>query len=461
MIPPRRLDDPARVEFLQMSQLPPQASPRAASPARVMAGVPWMYVLLLAAWLFDFQSEGEGQGVAIQAYFAAAFGFALIMLLIGDRAAGRRIQGLAALVTCGGIYLGVGVASGLLNGQLAYPVLRNSLSVVIYLTTAYVTARVVLTTDPARLRFVLGLFCLLYAGSAYLTFDASAGGVDLERVRFQIVGSSAIAALGYAVLAALFKLTKVEIAATALNGLIILLSITRTYLLVLVAQATVYVGQVRRVFSPRLIIAGLLGLVALAGVFTYGQQQVLRWEDRIGSSGGSSFTEYQTVYTRLSEWQFMINSWTSSTDHFLFGAGIAAKTTYYKPLGLGSGSEFMIGFGHNQHLSMPFTAGAVGGFPLLFLQWFQVFAAWRFLRHTIRTPHLRSDAVFLGAWGATILIGCFTLNMFAATFTVRGMSLWFGIGTGLLLGVQALFDPVNTPRKGQPAAPRVSRYLPA
>jgi hypothetical protein len=383
------------------------------------------------------------------------------MLLIGDRTVGSRIQGLAALMTCGAIYLGVGIASGLLNGQMVYPVLRNSFNVAIYLSAAYVTARVVFTTDPARLRFVLAIFCLLYAGSAYLTFDASAGGVDLEKVRFQIVGASAIAALGYVVLAALFKLTKIEIAATALNGLIVLLSITRTYLLVLLAQAAVYIGQVRKVFSPRLIAAGVLGFVALAGVLTYGQQQVVRWEDRIVGSGGSDFTEYQTVYTRLSEWQFMLTDWTLSPDHFLFGSGIAARTTYYKPRELGTGSEFMIGFGHNQHLSMPFTAGAVGGLPLLFLQWFQAFVAWRFLRHTIRMPHLRGDAVFLGAWGATIILGYLTLNMFSATFTVRGMSLWFGIGTGLLLGAQALFDPDNAPRKAQPAAPRTARYLPA
>jgi hypothetical protein len=419
-----------------------------------------MYVLLLAAWLFDFQSEGEGQGIAIQAYFAVAYCFALIMLLIGDRAVGRRIQGLTALMTCGAIYLGVGVSSGLFNGQMAYPVLRNSFNVAIYLSAAYVTARVVLTTDPARLRFVLGIFCLLYSGSAYLIFNASAGGIDLERIRFQIVGASAIAALGYFVLAALFKLTKVEIAATALNGVIVLLSVTRTYLVVLVAQAAVYVGQVRRIFSPQLIAAGLLGFVALAGVLTYGQRQILRWEDRIVGGGGSDFTEYQTVYTRFSEWQFMLNEWTLSPENFLFGSGIAARTTYYIPRELGTGSEFMIGFGHNLHLSMPFTAGVVGGLPLLFLQWFQAFAAWRFLRHAIRTPRLRNDAVFLGAWGATIIIGYLTLNMFSAAFAVRGMSLWFGIGTGLLLGAQALFDPDNAPRKATPAAARISRYLP-
>lgn len=429
--------------------------------ARAAAGVPKMFILLLAAWLFDFQSEGEGQGLAIQGYFAAAYGFAVVMLLIGDRAAGIRIRGLSMLMTCGALYLGVGIGSGILNGQPTYPILRNAFSVAIYLSAAFFTARVVVTTDPARLRQVLALFCLAYAIAAYLILSQVLGGVDLDRARFQIVGTSAVAALGYMPLAALFKLSKVELAALSVNSVIVLFSITRTYLLVLVAQASIFTGQVRRVFSPRLIVVGMLGIVALAGALTFGERQVLRWQERITGSGSSEFTEYQTVYTRLSEWNFMLGDWTKSVENFLFGSGIAARTTYYKPRELGTGSEFMIGFGHNQHLSMPFTAGLLGGIPLLMLQWFQAWLAWRFLRRTISFPQLRNDAVFLGAWGATIVLGYLALNLVSATFTVRGFSLWFGIGTGLLLGAQALFDPANAQRSAPRAPPLASRYLPA
>jgi hypothetical protein len=300
------------------------------------------------------------------------------------------------------------------------------------------------------------VFCLLYAVSTYLVIGQIGGEVDLDRARYQIVGASAVAALGYVVLAALFKLSKIEMAAMAINGVIVLLSITRTFLLVLFTQALVFVGQVRRVFSPRLIAVGVLGLVALVGVLTFGERQVVRWQERITGSGSSTYIEYQTVYTRLSEWEFMLSDWTKSTDNFLIGSGIAARTTYFKSRELGGGSDFMVGFGHNQHLSMPFTAGAVGGLPLLFLQFFQAWLAWRFLRQTIRSPHLRSDAVFLGAWGAAIVLGYFALNLVSPTFAVRAMSLWFGVGTGLLLGAQALFDPINRPSRAPPTQPRGS-----
>jgi hypothetical protein len=42
----------------------------------------------------------------------------------------------------------------------------------------------------------------------------------------------------------------------------------------------------------------------------------------------------------------------------------------------------------------------------------------------------------------------------------RGSSLWFGIGTGLLLGAQAMFDPANRPGAATRAPPRASRYQP-
>ncbi len=443
-----------------MSQPSTVARTPARSVARAGGSVPKMFILLLAAWLFDFQSAGEGEGVNVQAYFAAAYVFSLVMLLIGDRASGQSVQGLLSLLGCGALYLAVGIASGLIYGQDPYPILRNSMNVVIYISAAYVTARVVLTSDPARLRLVLSVFCFLYAISAYFIFDRTAGGIDLEKIRFQIIGASAVGALGYVVLAPLFKLSKIEIAGMAANGLIVLLSVTRSFLLVIAAQAAIFVGEIRRVFSPRLIALAVLGAVTLLAVLIYGEQQLTRWSDRI-LGGGSKFAEYQTFYTRLSEWEFMLRAWMQSVEHFMFGSGIAAKAFYFLPREAGGGTEFMIGFGHNQHLSIIFTAGVIGGLPLLLLQWSHLFAAWRFLRRVIRLPHLRNDAVFLGAWGATMIIGCNANNLLSSNFTGRSSSLWFGIGTGLLLGAQALFDPANAKPAAPRAPARASRYLPA
>jgi hypothetical protein len=425
-----------------------------------MAAVPNTVILLLAAWLFDFQSSGAGEGIDIQAYFIGTYVFALAMFLIGDRHTGQRIHGLPALMVCGAVFLGVGIVSALINGQETYPILRNGTSVFIYLSAAYVMARTALTTDPAKLRFVLSLLCLFYSLSAYFIYDFLSGGVDLEAVRFQIIGASAIAALGYLTLAVLFKLTRIEQAAMLANGVIVLLSITRSFLLAVLVQGSVFAGRIRQVFQTRLIVLGGVGAFVLLAVLSFGQSQLLRWEGRMAGTG-SAYTEYETLYTRLSEWEFMLRAWTSSIGHFLFGTGIASRTSYHTAFSRSGGTEFMIGFGHNMHLSMPFVGGVIGGLPLLFLQWFQAYLAWRFLRQTIASPKLRNDAVFLGAWGATIILGFAAINTVSAAFTTRGVSLWFGIGTGLLLGIQARFDPANIGRSAPVAMPRTARYQPA
>ena len=169
-----------------------------------------------------------------------------------------------------------------------------------------------------------------------------------------------------------------------------------------------------------------------------------------GSSGNS---QYETYYTRLSEWSFMYDSWTASPKEFLIGSGFAAETTYYYTSEAGGGSEHMIGFGHNHYLSAVFTAGAIGGLPLLLVQLLQGLLAVRFLRQIARRPDLRGDAAFLGSWGAMIVLGTLAANFFLSSYTQRGTSLWYAIGTGLLLAA------ASHRSSGRPAA-NARRALP-
>lgn len=429
---------------------------RSAAPTLPGAAVPWMFVLLLAAWLIDFPSEGQGKGLDTQAYFLGIYILALTVMLIGHRDTGRRITGLPTAMVCGVFYLGVAISGGLIANQSVYMILRNALTVAIYLSSMFVTARVVLNSDPGKIRRLLGLFCLLYAVSNFIMFYLAKGGIDFEYVRYQIIGVSVIAALAYLTLLLMFRLNTFEFLAMAANTAIVLASITRTYLLVAVIQLLSLAGLARRVLSPRVLVFGLMGVLAAGAVLVYGELQLARWQDRLFGAG-SRHTESWTVDTRLSEWTFMAREWTDSLTHFLFGNGLAAQTLFFLPSQLGYGTGSMIGFGHNQHLSMVFTAGLIGGLPLLIVQARQGIDGLRFVRATARNPHLRNDAVFLGAWGGLIVIGYLIANMFDSIFSYRGDSMWYGIGTGLLLGARALFDPANAPQAGR-AIPPSARY---
>lgn len=389
-------------------------------------------MLLIGAWLFDFQSEGAGQGLAIQAIFLGTYLFAFIAFLIGDKAHGKSMRGIGLFIVTSLLFLSVGSVSGLVHGQEFYPILRNATSVFVYASSAYATARTMVSVDLKALRKFLGIACLVYAVSTLVIYNTTSGGIELDRVRFQIVGGSALAAMAFVSLTVLFRLNYVELAALVVNGLILLLAVTRTYLVAFAAQALVLVLNFQKLFTGKLVLVVLAGAIALVGLEAFGQNQLTRWSDRVVSSD-SNFSEYETYYTRLSEWNFMYDSWTGSSREFLIGSGFAAETTYFYTSAQGGGAEHMTGFGHNQYLSTVFTAGAIGGLPILLLQMWQGVLALLFLRQILLRPGLRSDAAFLGAWGAMIILGTLAANVFSNSYSTRSVAMWYGIGTGLLI----------------------------
>lgn len=414
----------------------------AVAPARTNSRLPRSYFLMVAAWVLDFQSAGQGQGLAIQAVWLSLYLLGLLLFLVTDRHRGLQIRGLPPLLLCGALYLTVAITTGLNYDQPIYPLMRNGASVFVYLSGAYATARVVMTHDSTTLRKLLALFCAVYAVTFFVIFAIASGGINFSTIRYQIIGTSSIAALGYVTLTLLFRLTYVELAALMANLVILLIAVTRTFLFSFAAQILALLIEFRRVFTPRLVVVGLAGIIVFMGVSQFGGGQVVRWEDRLAGRD-SHDVGYQTYFTRIEEWQYMYDDWTSTAPRFMFGAGLAAQTKYHNARAAGGNEENMIGFGHNQHLSLLFDAGLVGGMPILLVQFLQAALSLRFLRRVAQYRGRRSDMLFLGAWGATIVLGNVAANFLAASFVLRGLALWYGIGTGLLLGAQARFDPVN------------------
>lgn len=393
-----------------------------------------LYGLLVAAWMFDFQSEGAGQGLAIQSFILIGYLTFLAGFFLATWPHRGRIPGVAPLIICTLVYLLTAVVSGLSRGQDPYALFRHALTILVYLSSAYATARMVVQGSPALLRRVLGWLCLGYAISAFIIVLIFQGGVDISTVRYQIQGSSSIAALGLITLALVFKLSRVEVVAGAINAAMVFLSVTRTSLLVVAAQGILLIPEFRRVLRPRLLVVISAGICLLATFLMYGGESADRWVQRLfvrWDFGG----EDPTYLTRLHEWQYMWDEFLSSADKFLFGSGLAAETYYWLPKEVAGGGDFYsIGFGHNQHLSLLFTAGMFGGFPLLLLQFMQGWqGGWLFAKTRLMVAG-HSELMFLGAWGATIVLGTLVGNFVFSCFISRGFSLWYGVGTGLLLG---------------------------
>ncbi|HEX4847215.1 MAG TPA: hypothetical protein VFV30_03660, partial [Novosphingobium sp.] len=203
-----------------MNSINARAPISAARPMPSIGAVPKSFLLLIMAWLFDFPAESAGEGLSTQQYFAGIYIVSTLLFVIGDRDDGRRVPGLMLTMVLGALYLVIGIAVGLAENQPTYSVLRNGLTVFVYLTAIYTTARVALMSDPARLRWFLGIACLLYALANLLIDYLGAGGIDLASVRYQIVGVSVNAALAYITLALLFRLSRTEWITMLANGVI-------------------------------------------------------------------------------------------------------------------------------------------------------------------------------------------------------------------------------------------------
>lgn len=246
--------------------------------------------------------------------------------------------------------------------------------------------------------------------------------------------------MGYLQCLVLFSLTTFEYGVMFAGFALVFLSVTRTYLISAAVQTIPVASGLRRIIGPRMIVLGVVVAAGLAALVFFGSEGASRWTQRVFESRTSSDEDY-TWLTRVSEWEFMIDAWLASGRTFIAGNGLAAVTSWYDPTT--HNFEKSDGFGHNLFISFLFVAGLAGGLPILILQFVLAAQAYRFLNGVVKTGLTGSPVLFLGAWGSTIVLGNFAANFLSSTLNNRGWALWYGIGTGLLLGARACFDPVN------------------
>ena len=169
------------------------------------------YVVMVCPWMFDFRSKGAGQGLAVQGILLIAFlvGFGLFLLY---RPRNRlRIRGLAPFLAAVLLFILVPVLSGLVRGQGAYPIFRNSFSVLTYVGAAYATATIAVSCPLMTLRRILGWLSAGFSLSSFVIVAVFGGGVDVETSRYEIQGSSSIACLALILLAPVYPLRRIEI----------------------------------------------------------------------------------------------------------------------------------------------------------------------------------------------------------------------------------------------------------
>jgi hypothetical protein len=222
---------------------------------------------------------------------------------------------------------------------------------------------------------------------------------------------------------------------------IIALSVTRSYLLVGAVMVAIHLLVAPgAIFRARLVRTGLyVAGAALVLVLVTGDlyEMVLeRWTDRMAQ--GSEIGIDLTAATRLAEagyqWDAITSSWTSG----LAGRGIGAPTELWGEYAdlfwsvLPDIEVHSIGFGHTGPTSILFVGGwIVGGACLGILVWTSVLGL-RLLR-SVRRRLVDRHEDWLGAWGATLVVGALLYSLFGGIFGDRSQSLHLGVGFGMLL----------------------------
>ncbi|WP_225010220.1 hypothetical protein [Novosphingobium percolationis] len=428
--PPAGAGNPAR----RQSQAPIPLRKATQSESRLL----FFFGLLISAWMFDFRAApGSAVAVLPQIYlglYVVAFGLFFVL----DRDERTPVPGLTQFLAAVALFLLVGLSTGLFKGQQIGAMLSIATPSLIYMSIAYATARAVLTLNSLALRKMLALLCIGYVIGGVAIQRLIGGTLDFETVRYQILSGATLPALGYLECLLLFGLMLTEWGALIGGVTVVFLSVTRTFLIAGAVQASSLLPGATRLVSPRLLLLMLAAVIFVIGLSQYGAFGLDRWTDRLFNIKTSS-GEDVTLYTRESEWNYMASAFAQGGRTILFGNGLAAETVFYMPREIGGGSSRSIGFGHNEHLSILFIGGLVGGGLLLFMQFLQALQSFRLLARLARLREQHSDTLFLAAWGAVIIIGVLTTTFFSSTLNNRGWSLWYGVGTGLFLGARARY----------------------
>jgi hypothetical protein len=152
-----------------------------------------------------------------------------------------------------------------------------------------------------------------------------------------------------------------------------------------------------------------------------------------------------TALTRIAETDYMLQAFSASESSVLFGNGLAAYawTAGRDAIIIGEVMGFWnvnfadIGIGHENHVSILFVAGILGGGGLLLVQLLNVAQSIALIRKlTDRSITYGDDFVRIGVWGAVMVIGVFAVGFLSGTINDRPMCLWYGIGTGMLYWVR-------------------------
>ena len=352
------------------------------------------------------------------------------------------------------LLLGLGVLTGILYGRELYLVFAHAIPLLSFLLAAIAVHSL---GGEAEKKAAIGIILAVgfLAAAVKFAWGFYYYDLDLENVRYQIISGSVPLVCAYGFACIFSRDRKFTLLAILLAVLIVVVSVTRTYIIVFSISALVclyaYSKTAARLSGAVIIIVlGAILAVALTELFP----EILgRWSDRLTHR---EFGVDLSAAYRVAEAEFQLRRLWSEGEGLLFGFGHAAKTglagdnvrLIASELGRRATVFSSFGYGHNLYVGLLYVGGLVAGLPVV-LALFGLLG--RGLRQLRRTAESRVDQ-FLLIWGVSAFAGYLAYGMLAGSFDDRSISFFFGVSAGLvLLGTEPVRHAANqaSPRRAE------------
>jgi len=295
-----------------------------------------------------------------------------------------------------------------------------------------------------NLIFIFILISAIYRVSYVLAFQK----IPLEEARYAIISPTIILLFSYGITSLLFGYKRNWLIPISLSIFIILLSVTRTYLLVFIAIFIFAIAILR--IAPIIRNIGVSGtIISISFIFLFGTFSVTSafldiWENRL--LFGDSILSDPTFLTRIAEIMFQVRVLLESNINIIFGMGAAAETRFasefYTALSMIFPQDYEYlgaGVGHNNYIGLIYVGGIFLGLTFIYHQFHAMWESFIFLRIFFKKTQTKRSETFLALWGSFSTFGYLSYGMLGGTFGDRLGSLSFGIAFGLmLLGIYKL-----------------------
>jgi hypothetical protein len=260
--------------------------------------------------------------------------------------------------------------------------------------------------------------------------------IPLSEIRYQIIAGSAPILCGVFISSIFDGHFRRNALPSIINIIILILSVTRTYLIIFSAQlAAILIFRYRQVFSKQGITTGVaatLSALCVLWIALYLPGNPMgRWTERVFLAEKAIGYDL-TSLSRKAENTYQIRTISSSADAAIFGQGIGTRSyfdadtarPFYATLKIRHDEFHSEGFGHNNYISMIYIGGIIFGLPFL-LAFVSLIPSCATILSRLTEGEFSSIPL---SYIAYIVFG-----LLAGTFGDRQVALFFGLCTGSLL----------------------------